>query len=104
MWSNDDEYITLISSVECQVLKIHPITATNNNHDFTGNLLDIIDNWSEIAEKLKRTGELNHILFKRKRRIRKQSSFACAASAVQFMQNIGCSLRFPSSSIELNDI
>lgn len=59
MWSND-EHSTLILSIECQVLKIHPITSTNNNHDFTGNLLEIIDNWSEIAEKLKRSGELNY--------------------------------------------
>lgn len=55
MWPND-EYITLISSIECQVLKTYPIPSTN--HDFTGNLLDIIDNWNQIAEKLKRTGEL----------------------------------------------
>lgn len=61
MWSND-EYTTLILSVESRVLKRHPTTSTNNNHDFTGNLSDIIDNWSEIAEKLKRTGELNDCL------------------------------------------
>lgn len=56
MWS-DDEYSTLILSIECQALKKHPFTSTNNSHDFTGNLLDIIDNWNDIAEKLKRTGE-----------------------------------------------
>lgn len=58
MWSNDED-IALISSIECQVSKTYPITSTNNNHDFTGNLLDIIDNWNQIAEKLKRSGELN---------------------------------------------
>lgn len=56
MWSND-ECNTLISTVEIEVLKAHPVTSTNNNHDFTGNLLDIIDNWSDVARKLKRTGE-----------------------------------------------
>lgn len=56
MWSNDD-YCSLIRAVENQVSKLFPVTSTNNNHDFTGNLLDIADNWSEIAEKLNRSGE-----------------------------------------------
>lgn len=60
MWSND-EYITLISLIECQVLKTYPIASSNNNHDFTANLLDVIDNWNQIAENLKRTGEPNKL-------------------------------------------
>lgn len=58
MWSND-ECSTLISLVQNQVSKTHAIISTNNHHDFTGNLSDIIENWNEIAEKLKRPGELN---------------------------------------------
>lgn len=58
MWSND-EFMLLISLIERQIFDAHPITSTNNNHEFTGNLLDIISNWNEIAEKLTRSGELN---------------------------------------------
>lgn len=58
MWSNDD-HSSLIRAVEHQVLKLFPVTSTNNNHDFTGNLLDIADDWSEIAEILNRSGESN---------------------------------------------
>lgn len=74
MWSND-ECIALILSVECQVLRIHPITSTNNNHDFTGYLLDLIRDWSEIAEKLKRTGEPNYYQNEKTKQNRKFSFF-----------------------------
>lgn len=61
MWSND-ENSSLITAVEHQVLRLFPITSTNNNHDFTGNLVDIAGNWGDIAEKLNRSGESMHII------------------------------------------
>lgn len=100
MWSND-EYVTLISSVECQVLKIHPITSTNNNHDFTGNISDIIDNWSEIAAKFKRTGELNHFLNGGKDAKTDQFCFCCVCCT--FHAKLDVFSLFPLSSIK-NDI
>lgn len=56
MWSNE-EIISLIAAVELQVMKTIPITSTNNNNEFTGNLLDIVNDWNKIADKVNRTGE-----------------------------------------------
>lgn len=57
MWSIE-ESSTLIISIENQVLRAIPVTSTNNNHEFTGNLLEIARDWNLIANSLGRTGEL----------------------------------------------
>lgn len=57
MWSND-ESSSLISAVETQVLTSIPITSTNDNHEFSGSLVDIARDWNRIAHKLNRSGEL----------------------------------------------
>lgn len=56
MWSNE-ESSELIKSIENQVSRAIPVTSTNNNHEFTGNLLDIAHDWNLIAHHLNRTGE-----------------------------------------------
>lgn len=57
MWSIE-ESSALIISIENQVLRAIPVTSTNNNHEFTGNLLEIARDWNLIANSLGRTGEL----------------------------------------------
>lgn len=57
LWSKDDISL-LINAVENDVLKTFPVTSINNNHEFTGNLLDIINDWNRIANQLNRSGEL----------------------------------------------
>lgn len=57
MWSKE-ESSALISAIKIHVLKTFPITSSNNNHEFTGNLLDITNDWNHIANQLNRSGEL----------------------------------------------
>ncbi|XP_031626598.1 uncharacterized protein LOC116342898 [Contarinia nasturtii] len=54
MWSNEDSNL-LIETIESQVLTTIPITSTNNNHEFTGNIHDIIHDWDQIANKVNRS-------------------------------------------------
>lgn len=57
MWSNE-ESSTLIITIENQISSVIPVTPANNNHEFTGNLLDIARDWNLIANTLNRSGEL----------------------------------------------
>lgn len=57
MWSNEQSS-ALINSIEKNVLREIPVTITNNNHEFTGNLLDICSDWIEISNEINRSGEL----------------------------------------------
>lgn len=56
MWSNDESG-SLIVAVENQVLTSIAVTSTNNNHEYTGNLVDIARDWDTIANELNRSGE-----------------------------------------------
>lgn len=57
IWSKET-ISSLINAIENEVLKTFPVTSINNNHEFTGNLLDIINDWNGIANQLNRSGEL----------------------------------------------
>lgn len=58
MWSLKESGC-LINSVELHVMKLYPGKSKNKNHEFAGNLNDIVQDWSEIAIKLKRSGKLS---------------------------------------------
>lgn len=60
MWSNEDSF-QLISTIENHILTTIPITSINNNHEFTGNLLDVPGDWNAIAIKVNRNGKKYNI-------------------------------------------
>lgn len=56
MWSND-ESSSLILTIEKQFLTSNSVTSMDNNREFTGNLVDIVRDWDQIANKLNHSGE-----------------------------------------------
>lgn len=59
MWQSE-ENVRLIETVQCYMAKNHPTECLNNNHEFTGNLLDIICDWNLMSTQItKRSGERN---------------------------------------------
>lgn len=61
MWTNSDS-LALIGAIEISVMKRIPTATTNNNHEYTGNLIDIPSDWNSIAENIDRSGIFNYVL------------------------------------------
>lgn len=59
MWQSEENF-QLIETVQRYMAKTHPVESLNNNHEFTGNLLDIICDWNLVSTRIpKRPGERN---------------------------------------------
>lgn len=59
MWQSEENF-QLIETVQRYMAKNHPTESLNNNHEFTGNLLDIISDWNLVSTRIaKRSGEQN---------------------------------------------
>lgn len=59
MWQSEENF-QLIETVQRYMTKTHPIESLNNNHEFTGSLLDIICDWNLVSTRIpKRSGERN---------------------------------------------
>lgn len=57
MWQIEENF-QIIEIVQRYMAKTYPIESLNNNHEFTGNLLDIISDWNIVSTRIpKRSGE-----------------------------------------------